>query len=218
MSGSEKPDYEDFVTVKPELVKILTKEEMELAMEHMDILRELATKNLTVKEIHSLFWDSSEKEYTKTIKTIYRYMDALEEGGLVKVAGHRKPTDSRMTEKLYCRTAMVFTQKEEDRGPRWYETEKGKEDLRDTSSLILRFFEGSEDKIKDVEELLVKYYSERDTVVRDLLQKLAKDEKLAETMVKIGMNEFKSMASLLGMLGVLLNLPEFQKHVKDTLS
>ncbi|MHA2424797.1 MAG: hypothetical protein ACXAEF_08420, partial [Candidatus Thorarchaeota archaeon] len=103
MNESEKPDFEDFVTVKPELVLILTKDQMDLAMEHIGILKELVTKNLTVKEIHSLYWDSSKKEYSKTIKTIYRYMDSLEEEGLVKVAGHRKPTDSRMTEKLYCR-------------------------------------------------------------------------------------------------------------------
>jgi hypothetical protein len=218
VSESEKPDYEDFVTVKPELVKILTKEQMSLAMEHMDILRELATKNLTVKEIHALFWDSSKKKYTKTIKTIYRYMDTLEEGGLVKVAGHRKPADSRMTEKLYCRTAMVYTQEEEDRGPSWYETDEGAVVLQDTSRLILRFFDLPEDRRKELEKLLVRYYSNRDIVVRDLLQKLAKDEILAETMVKIGMGEFKGIASMLGMLGVLLTLPEFQNQVKDTLT
>ena len=175
-------------------------------------------KYLSAKDIRELYWEPVEQKYTKSMKTVYRYIDLLQKEGLIVECGYRKPVDSHMTEKLYCRTAMVFTQKEEDRGPRWYETEKGKEDLRDTSRLILRFFEGSEDKMKDVEELLVKYYSERDTVVRDLLQKLAKDEKMAETMVKIGMNEFKSMASLLGMLGVLMNLSEFQKHVKDTLS
>jgi predicted AlkP superfamily phosphohydrolase/phosphomutase len=218
VNESEKPDFEDFVTVKPELVLILTKDQMDLAMEHIGILKELVTKNLTVKEIHSLYWDSSKKEYSKTIKTIYRYMDSLEEVGLVKVAGHRKPTDSRMTEKLYCRTAMVFTQKEEDRGPRWYETKKGKTDLRETSKLILRFFENPEEKVKDLENLLIRYYSTRDKTVGELLQKLATDETLAEMMVKIGMDEFKSMASLLGMLGVLLDLPDFQNLVNDVLA
>ncbi|MFW9851063.1 MAG: hypothetical protein ACFFF4_18205, partial [Candidatus Thorarchaeota archaeon] len=85
MSEPDKPEYEDFVTGKPELVRILTQEQMDLATEHMDILKELVRKNLTVKEIHTLFWDSSKQEYSKTIKTIYRYMDALEETGLVKV-------------------------------------------------------------------------------------------------------------------------------------
>ncbi len=218
MSESEKPEYEDFVTVKPELVKILTKEQMDLAMEHMDILRELATKNLTVKEIHVLFWDSSKKKYTKTIKTIYRYMDTLEEGGLVKVAGHRKPADSRMTEKLYCRSARVFTQEEEDRGPSWYETEEGAVALNDTSQLILRFFDLPEDRLKEVEKLLIQYYSNRDIIVRELLQKLAKDESLSETMVKIGMGEFKGIASMLGMLGVLRSVPDFQDEVRDILT
>jgi hypothetical protein len=218
VNESEKPDYEDFVTVKPELVKILTKEQMDLALEHMDILRDLATKNLTVKEIHSLFWDSSKKEYTKTIKTIYRYMDTLEEKGLVKIAGHRKPADSRMTEKLYCRTAMVFTQEEEERGPSWYETDEGAVMVQDTARLILRFFDLPEDKMKELENLLVRYYSNRDVVVRELLQKLAKDESLTETMVKIGMREFKGIAGILGMLGVLRSLPEFQDEVKKTLS
>ncbi len=218
MNDSEKPEYEDFVTVKPELVKILTKYQMDLAMEHIDILRELVNKNLTVKEIHALFWDSSKKEYSKTIKTIYRYMDALEDAGLVKIAGHRKPTDSRMTEKLYCRSAMVFTQEEEDKRPRWYETNEGKETLRDTSSFILGFFRLSNSKGKEVEDLLLRYYSNRDKIVGELIQRLAKDESLAKTMEKIGMGEFKGIASLLGMLGVLLNIPEFQEQVREALS
>ena len=218
MNDCEKPEYEDFVTVKPELVKILSKEQMDLAKEHLDILRELINSNLTVKEIHALFWDSSRKEYTKTIKTIYRYMDALEENGLVKVAGHRKPSDSRMTEKLYCRSAMVFTQEEEDKELRWYETDEGKVILQDTSNLILRFFEVPEEKKKDVENLLAQYYSNRDKIVENLLQRLANDEDLAKIMEKIGMGEFKGIASLLGILGVLRNHPEFQEQVKITLS
>jgi len=142
----------------------------------------------------------------------------LEDAGLVKVAGHRKPTDSRMTEKLYCRTAMVFTQEEEDKGPRWYETKEGKEDIHDTSRLVLRFFEIPEERMEEFKELMTKYYSTRDKTVKQLLQKLAKDEKLAEYMVKIGMNEFKSIASFLGHLGVLLDLPDFQKDVKRLLT
>jgi flagellar motor component MotA len=218
VNDSDKPEYEDFVTVKPELVKILTKKQMELVREHIDILGELTKKNLTVKEIHSLFWDSNAKEYTKTIKTIYRYMDGLEKAGLVKVAGHRKPTDSRMTEKLYCRTAMVFTQKEEDRSPRWYETDKGKEDLQDAVQLILRYFSISADRQGEMEKLLLQYYSARDKTVGEFLQKLAKDETLAGMMEKMGIGEFKSIASVLGMLGVLRNLSDFQKDVKDVLS
>ena len=218
MNDSEKPEYEDFVTVKPELVKILTKDQMELAMEHVDILRELVNNNLTVKEIHALFWDSSKKKYSKTIKTIYRYMDALEDAGLVKIAGHRKPTDSRMTEKLYCRSAMVFTQDEEDKKPRWYQTEAGEEILQDTANLILGFFEVSDSKEKEIEDLLVRYYSSRDKIVGEFIQRLAKDESLAKTMEKIGVGEFKGIASLLGMLGVLLKMPEFQDQVRETLS
>ncbi|MHA2424038.1 MAG: hypothetical protein ACXAEF_04575, partial [Candidatus Thorarchaeota archaeon] len=101
---------------------------------------------------------------------------------------------------------------------RWYETKKGKTDLRETSKLILRFFENPEEKVKDLENLLIRYYSTRDKTVGELLQKLATDETLAEMMVKIGMDEFKSMASLLGMLGVLLDLPDFQNLVNDVLA
>lgn len=215
---NDDSEYQDFVTVTPELVMLLTQDQMDLAMEHITILKALTKDNMTVKEIHELFLDSSRKSYTKTIKTVYRYMDALEKAGLVKIAGHRKPTDSRMTEKLYCRSAVVFTLEEQDRGPKWYETPEGKEDVRNTSQLVLQFFGIPKQKLSDFENVLTTYYSTRDNTVSELLRKLTKDKELAEIMVKIGIEEFKSMASLLGMLGVLLDLPEFQDDVKKVLS
>ena len=217
-SQNETLEFQDFVTVTPELVKLLTEEQMNLAMEHMTILKALTKGNLTVKEIHALYMDSKNKTHTKTIKTIYRYMDTLEKAGLVKIAGHRKPTDSRMTEKLYCRAAVVFTLEESDRGPRWHETPEGKEDIRNTSQFVLQFFDVPMDRLPDFENLLLTYYSTRDITVGEMLRKLAKDEKLAEAMVKIGIDEFKPMASFLGMLGVLLNLSDFQEKVRKLLS
>jgi len=214
----ENTAYQDFVTVTPELVKLLTQEQMDLAMEHMVILKALTKGNMTVKEIHALFIDSTNQSHTKTIKTIYRYMDTLEKAGLVIIAGHRKPIDSRMTEKLYCRSAVVFTLEEQDRGPKWYETPEGREDVQNTSQFVLQFFGVPREKLSDFESLLTTYYSTRDVTVSELLRKLAKDEELADTMVKIGIDEFKPIASFLGMLGVLLELPDFQAKVRDLLS
>ncbi|MFW9955037.1 MAG: hypothetical protein ACFFD3_10835 [Candidatus Thorarchaeota archaeon] len=206
------------MTVKPELVKILAAAQMDLVMEHIEILRELITQNLTVKEIHRLFWDPKEKKYTKTLKTVYRYMDILEAAELVRVAGHRKPADSRMTEKLYCRSAMIFTAQDDDKSPKWYETAEGQEELRNTAQLVLQFFGIDENRSSDFEKLLKTYYSARDEVVKELLNEISKNERLAETMVRIGIQEFKSVASLLGMFGVLRNLSNFQKDVLSVLS
>ena len=63
---------------------------------------------MTTKEIHDLYIDDETKNHTYTIKTIYRYLEILEEIDLVKIGGHRITEGMRLAEKLYTRTANIF--------------------------------------------------------------------------------------------------------------
>ncbi|MFW9918111.1 MAG: hypothetical protein ACFFED_00770 [Candidatus Thorarchaeota archaeon] len=206
--------YEDFVTIKPDAVKLLTKEQMDLAMENNVILGALLDGNMTVKEIHNLFWDNKKNEYSKTIKTIYRYLDNLEENGLVKVAGHRKPKDSRLTEKLYCRSAKVFMGRETKDSPKWYETEEGEEQLLNIIRFLWIFFDAKSENQEEFTSLIKEYYSERDAVIRRLLETLANNEQLADLMDRIGLDQIKSVAQFVGMIGSMLSMPGFQDSIR----
>jgi Fe2+ or Zn2+ uptake regulation protein len=109
----ENGKFKIFIEDKPNLIKDIKVETKQLLRDHKLIFHGLMQNpNLSAKDIHELYWDPAEHKYTKSMKTVYRYLDLLEEAGLVKVSGHRKPVDSHMTEKLYCRTALLYYSKE----------------------------------------------------------------------------------------------------------
>ncbi|MCK5670840.1 hypothetical protein KAI10_05620, partial [Candidatus Bathyarchaeota archaeon] len=69
-------EYEDYIIDKPERFKLMPESVFSLAKEHGAIMDALARANLTVKEIHDLY-SLPDGKYSKTLKTIYRYMDTL---------------------------------------------------------------------------------------------------------------------------------------------
>lgn len=103
-----QPKHQDMVTYTPAIIIDINPEQRYLINQHHAIVAGLRKGNLTVKEIHQLYWEPRENKPTKTLKTIYRYLDILEENGIVAVAGQRMTIGSRITEKVYCLTAAHF--------------------------------------------------------------------------------------------------------------
>ena len=206
--SDEKPVHEDFITATSDTVKYIRKEEMQLMDEHIDIIKALSGKNMTVKEIHSLNWNPEKKEYSKTIKTVYRHLDALEIAGLVKVVGHRKPTNSRLTEKLYSRAAKVFFLEEKDRGPKWWETEEGESQIQELVTVIWEYFDLEGDDTTKFQQLLKQYYDGWDSTVMDLFSKTQTNETISDIFGKAGINQIKSLAGFVGILGAFSKYPE----------
>lgn len=108
------PKFQDMVIYSPAIILDINPEQRYLINQHHAIVAGLRNGNLTVKEIHQLYWDPRENKPTKTLKTIYRYLDILEENGIVAVAGQRMTIGSRITEKVYCLTAEYFHDSELD--------------------------------------------------------------------------------------------------------
>ncbi|MHA1902743.1 MAG: hypothetical protein ACW968_04325 [Candidatus Thorarchaeota archaeon] len=207
IDSKSSSSHEDFISSAPELVQLISASQMSLMDEYSSIMRALVEGPKTVKEIHSLYWNHREKKHTKTIKTVYRHLDVLEEGGLVKVAGHRKPSDSRMTEKLYSRSAMVFFLEEKDRGSSWWETDSGKEQLERLGNLIFSFFGVSDSKSSEFQELMIQYYGSWDQTVRKLFEETSQNKALANVFGKAEIYNIKSMANMVGMLGAFRDKP-----------
>ena len=68
--------YEDYITAKPEGFRLIGEERMRKAKEDKQLLAALAKSNMTVKEIHALY-KLPDGKYTKTLKTVYRHLDAF---------------------------------------------------------------------------------------------------------------------------------------------
>jgi hypothetical protein len=104
----------DYINYTPEIVKFITEDEIALAEKFPVIIDALRKKNMTVKEIHKLFFDPELKSNTYAIKTIYRHLEELERAGLVSVAGFRETKGSRKAEKLYTKSAIIFFHKKDE--------------------------------------------------------------------------------------------------------
>ncbi|MHA1912424.1 MAG: hypothetical protein ACTSYA_12105 [Candidatus Kariarchaeaceae archaeon] len=200
MSEKQEQEYKDFIEIKPEVVMKVNSEQMKLLIEYNLITKNLGErKQMTVKEIHELYWDEKKKKHGKTLKTIYRYMDLLEEQNIVQVAGHRKPKGSHLTEKLYSKKAIIYLE-EEAKPSKWWREKEGMKQLEMIWKVSKKFFGWEEEKMKDYANVIGKYFQEREEIIRELLLMIEGDKELAEELRGISIMEFKNIFSMISMI------------------
>ncbi|MCE7744790.1 MAG: helix-turn-helix transcriptional regulator [Candidatus Heimdallarchaeota archaeon] len=127
MAKKDDNKFKDYLDYEPSIIKFLDGEQTKLAEKHIIIIKALRiNKNMTAKEIHDLYIDEETKKHRYTIKTIYRYLEKLEEADLVKISGHRIIEGKRLSEQLYTRTGNIFFKaKKEEVYPDIKEKKKG---------------------------------------------------------------------------------------------
>ncbi|MFW9831453.1 MAG: hypothetical protein ACFFD8_06730 [Candidatus Thorarchaeota archaeon] len=214
----EPKDYDDFITKTPEPVIFINDEQKEVAHEHSEIIRALIGKNMTAKEIHALYWNAEKEEYNKTIKTVYRYLETLEEVGLVQICGHRKPQDSRLTEQLYCRTANVFYLVDERTKTKWWETEKGTKYFTKISNLLQALFDIPDDKIPQLIDLLREFSQKQEEMTLEMYRKTPDNKVLTEVFSKADLYEIKDLANRVTLIGVMFRHPDLCDRIHKMLS
>lgn len=214
----EPKDYDDFITKTPEPIIFLNEEQKDVASEYPEIIKALIGKNMTTKEIHALYWNPEKEAYKKTIKTVYRHLEALEQAGLVQVCGHRKPQDSRLTEKLYCRTANVFYLVDEETSPKWWETEKGTKHFKKIATLVQAMFELPDDKIEPFIEVLREFSQKQEEMTLEMYRKTPDSEVLTEIFSKADLYEIKGLSNMVTLFGVMLRYPDLCDRVHKVLS
>ncbi len=214
----DKPkDYDDFLKERPEPILFLSKEQEAVVKDHGDIIKALVGKNLTVKEIHALYWNPDKEKYNKTIKTVYRYLETLEQNGLVKACGHRKPHDSRLTEKLFCRTANIFILQEDEAKTKWWISDKGARIIQRLTVLVQELFGV---KLKDkaaFKKLMEQYFEKHDGNIMELWRKVPENEALSDLFSKENLYEIKYLSDVVAVLGVMLRNPELCDQFKNIL-
>ncbi|MFW9787833.1 MAG: hypothetical protein ACFFE2_09810 [Candidatus Thorarchaeota archaeon] len=198
----ETPDYEDTIGEKPARVKLLDNDQYTLMNTHIEIIRALCCKYLTVKEIHRHFLVSPEKpSYSRALKTLYRDLDILEKSELVKVVGYRKYKGSRQTEKLYSCTAEVFFPQESVVTSKWWLSKTGQEYLTQLSQLIIEFFHVTGTEQSQIKKLLERFFELWDKTVRQLFRRSEESEKLTAILSGMDISWMDDTTRFIGMMG-----------------
>jgi DNA-binding transcriptional ArsR family regulator len=210
-------DYEDFITARPEPILFLNEEQQAVAKEHGEIIKAMIGKNLTAKEVHALYFNPSKEAYDKTIKTVYRHLEVLEKAGLVIECGHRKPHGSRLTEKLFCRSANIFVLGEGKPKDKWWKKEKGQKIIQRLSVLIPELFEVELKDFATFENLVEQYLEQHDSITMELWRKAPDNESISEIFREADLWEIKYLSGLVSTIGVMLRNTELCDDFKKLL-
>lgn len=215
----EKPkDYDDFLTARPEPIIFLTEEQEAVAKEHGEIIKAMIGKNLTVKEVHALYFNPSKETYDKTIKTVYRHLEGLEKAGLVMECGHRKPHDSRLTEKLFCRTANIFVKGEDRPKEKWWKTEKGERIIKRLSILIPELMGVELKDNVEFKKLMGQYFEKLDGMRMELWRKVPENEGISGIFREADLWEINYLTDVVATIGLMLRNPKLCEQFKVILS
>ena len=221
LTNVSKEEFDVIISSEPILVKTINQKQVDLLNENQEIIQNIATnKYMTAKEIHALFWESEQKKYTKTLKTIYRHLESLEQADLVKVAGRRKPKDSRTWERIYCRTAVIFYQKDKIRETSYWETDSGKKQLDIITNLFCEYHQLSIENKESFKKLFISFDDLQDKIIWEILAGTEDNENLASILSEAELNEIKFVVRSSAMFSAMLKKPEIieelKKHFKNS--
>lgn len=189
-------EYEDYIAYTPQSFLMLDPQTYQIAKENGTIISALSEGNMSVKEIHDLYRTPDTKKHTKTLKTIYRYMDTLEKAGLVKIAGYRKCKNPRCTEKLYCRTARVFFNRDNHQKEQWLTTQEGQEYIESLTQVIWKINNPTTDPPPELKTHITTYFKETQIQVNKIIDKITTDEKLATILDKHKLSHIQNLLSI----------------------
>lgn len=216
MTTIESKDYEDYITEKPKVITNINFEQFQLIGEHRNIMETLTDKQyMSVKQIHALYWDSELEKYSKSTKTIYRYMDELENANLVKVAGFRKYKNSRNTEKLYCRSSILYFSRDSQKKEKWWMAKEYQERFNKFAQFLIHYENLKESKNNTIISLLNEYYEILASNSRDQLNIIEEYEQYANLFVGLSAFEIKRMLFEITMINIFRNHKDLIKKFQD---
>ena len=206
--------YEDYVINKPEGFRLVSDEVFSKAKEHHTIISALKKGNMTVKEIHEVH-KLPDGKYSKTLKTVYRHLDLLEQIDLIMVAGHRKYEGARSLEKLYCRTAKVFTDlgsKQEE----WLDTDDGKILLDSITEVLWLTNDGHGDK-PELRRLIEKFSREYMKNTVEIIKNMSSDNKFENLVDSLGFDHIRSLLEIVPLVQTMLENKEIYEGIREKL-
>ncbi|MFX1253081.1 MAG: hypothetical protein ACFFCZ_15855 [Promethearchaeota archaeon] len=215
-SDTRTRKFQDLITFKPETIKFIEGEKAKLLKEHMEIIKALRQRNLTVKEIRALYYDHEEQKYTRGLKTIYRYLEKLENAGIVAVAGQRMTEGSRLVEKLYCRAAIVFFVDDEDE-EKWRTCESGREFAQKLNVILCELFQAPAIDSNIFYEFFDNLFTLQAKITKDIIRKAKESEKIRDLFSKTDIDIINKLNTIVALLTAFFQQPELFEPIKKLL-
>ncbi|MFW9924514.1 MAG: transcriptional repressor [Candidatus Thorarchaeota archaeon] len=211
----EKMKFKDFIEYESQMVVFLNEEQTKLTNKYNEIFRALREKKqMTAKEIHDLYIDEETQKHIYTIKTIYRYLERLEESGLIQVAGHRLTEGQRLTEKLYARTANIFFKAEKEKvHPEAIKYRKDR--LKDIYTFMSEVERKPIIDYQEFEELFMRKIELEQQMLRSLTSKIPKNETLTKLFSSMDIDSINYVNDTTAMLLVLVQHPEIYTKLQE---
>jgi Fe2+ or Zn2+ uptake regulation protein len=216
MAKKEDKKYKDYIDDSElQIIKFLTGEQTKLAEEYVPIIKALRiNKHMTAKEIHDLYIDEETEKHQYTIKTIYRYLEKLEEADLVKISGHRITIGKRLTEQLYTRTANIFFKAKKDEVyPE--AAKKRKESLKKLYIVFQEIYDSPLISYKEFEELLQKRFDYEQEFNRSVVEKISENKVLTDLYSNMDIDIVNYINDLASSILVLIKKPELVKKIQN---
>ncbi|MFX1537955.1 MAG: hypothetical protein ACFFDI_27495, partial [Promethearchaeota archaeon] len=184
-SKKKASEYCFYITYKPQNLKFVSKEELDLIKEHYLIISALRNTVMSVKDIHNLFRDHETGDHTYTLKTIYRHLEKLEAAGIVTAAGYREKKGTRSCEKVYCRTAKAFCPEIEEGELEWWELENVEKYAQIFRITLAELLHTSEPDEKSFTELFKKFNVLQTRAKKELFKKAENNAALADSLSQV---------------------------------
>jgi DNA-binding transcriptional ArsR family regulator len=216
-SGKDASEYCFYLTYKPQNVKLVSKEELDLIKEHYLIISALRNTVMSVKDIHNLFRDQETGDFTYTLKTIYRHLEKLETAGIVTAAGYREKKGTRSCEKVYCRTAKIFCPEIEEEDLGWWELENGEQYAQIFRITLAELLQTSEPDKESFNKIFKQLNLQQVKARKELFEKARSNEAFADSLSHIDIDKLNSIVDLASILKILLQDPDLLKQMQNLL-
>lgn len=179
----------------------------ELEEKYNEIIQEKIEKeDISPKQKEAL-----KKKLERKSKTLYKYLNILEENGFVVQAGKRVIENQTATESLYGRTAKLFLF--QGRTKEWISTEDDKAALEILSQIIGLLSNKPNPKISSLEKLYKKIEDKINSDVEDLITQFS--YKLPKIAEKTNYNQLKVVLHGLNIILLMKSFLDFEEELKE---
>jgi DNA-binding transcriptional ArsR family regulator len=170
------------------------------------IVQVLRQGPMTLREIASEYNEHAKNNESldqKSETTIYRYVKALEEAGLVTQAGRRVYMGKTTTEILYARTARVFQNKALPLA--YWNSSRGRTLFKRIYSAIEKIYPDHKPMKKCLSDYIYSFEEAQEKEVEKILQSL--DDDVIELITAGDWWEIEQVVKFIGIFGLVLNQP-----------
>ena len=142
-------------------------------------------------------------------------MDLLEEANLVKIAGYRKPIKGRMTEKLYCRTALLYYNQDSPSTEKWWKAPEYQQLKQKSTDFLILYKNLKQNTDPKINALIDTYLETRNRNINNLLKVIQANPEFVKFFSKLSVMEMKSVVTDIALFQIFMNEDELIEGFKN---